>query len=248
MNQESIGTGILPKISVPKYSIKLPSIKNPVSFRPFLVKEEKILLIAAESESEQQIMGAIRDIISECTYKQVDVKDIPSFEAEYLFLNLRAKSKGETVKLSFKCTGKECTKVHTEEVDLTKIKISNIPKGKDALKIQLNDDIGIVMKYPTIMLKSEISFDPKKVKLQDAFNIMILCMDYIYDDKKIYKIKDVGEAETNDFLDGLTEGMFEKINSFFEKLPKVSHKINFKCKDCEKDNEIIVEGLQSFLG
>ena len=145
----------LPTIAVPKYKLIIPSSGKEVNYRPFLVKEEKILLIAMESDDETQMTGAIQDIIGNCVYDDLDVKSMPMFDIEYIFLQLRAKSKGEVVDLSFEC--EKCKKPITAQVDLTKIEITRT-EGHDT-KIQLSDDVGVIMKYPSI----EIQNTPSKI-------------------------------------------------------------------------------------
>ena len=164
----------LPRIAVPKYTLIIPSSGKEVSYRPFLVKEEKILLIAMESEEETQMIGAIKDIIESCVYENLDVKSMPMFDIEYIFLQLRAKSKGEIIDLSFDCD--KCKKPIIIQIDLTKIETTRT-EGHD-IKIPLSDDVGVIMKYPSMEIQSVINKE-NNTDLENIFSTITSCIDSI---------------------------------------------------------------------
>ena len=228
----------LPKVATPKYSLKLPSDGRMIQYRPFLVKEEKILLMAVESENEKEIIEAVKTIIGNCLETEgVDINDLPVFDIEYLFLNLRSKSVGETVKLKLKCEKceNEClVGVNLSEVDITKT------EGHDT-KIQLTNEIGIIMKYPTFGIAETPDVKSNPIK------VVNLCIDKIYDSKSVYGAKDSTDEELDEFIDSLSHEQFQKIQGFFETMPKMKKEIKFKCDKCEDDNSIVVESLQDFF-
>ena len=242
----------LPRIAVPKYTLTIPSTGKQVSYRPFLVKEEKILLIAMESDDEIQMTSAIQDIIGNCVYDDLDVKSMPMFDIEYIFLQLRAKSKGEIVDLSFDC-GK-CKKPITIQIDLTKIEIIRT-EGHDP-KIPLSDDVGVIMKYPSIEIQSIINKDNTDV--ENIFSTIIFCIESIWDKESVYATKDHTKEEINDFLESLPDDSFTKIQKFFDTVPVLKHEFELKCTSkngkgkkatiCGWKETKTLEGLGSFFG
>ena len=234
----------LPTIAVPKYQITLLSDGAKLKYRPFLVKEEKVLHVAMESGDSASQIDAMINIISTCVDKDEDyIKSLPVFDVEYLFLQIRSKSIGETVNPSLKCE-------HCEEVVEAKIDLSSIcaEKSKDHTnKILLTDEIGVMMKYPNIVsLGTRVSESESTQGL--VIDIVIDCIEYIYDSKKMYKTADYTKEELKDFVDNITKDQFDKISKFFETMPKVKKEVKFKCSKCGETNLIELEGIENFFG
>ena len=243
----------LPRIAVPKYTLIIPSSGKEVSYRPFLVKEEKILLIAMESEEETQMIGAIKDIIESCVYENLDVKSMPMFDIEYIFLQLRAKSKGEVVDLSFECD--KCKKPIIAQVDLSKIETTRT-EGHDT-KIPLSEDVGVIMKYPSMEIQSVINKE-NNTDVENIFSTITSCIDSIWDKESVYATKDHTRQEINDFLESLPDDSFTKIQKFFDTVPVLKHEFELKCTSkngkgkkatiCGWKETKTLEGLGSFFG
>jgi len=241
----------LPTIAVPKYQLKIPSSGKEVNYRPFLVKEEKILLIAMESDKEEEMTTAIKDIIHNCVYEDLDVKNMPMFDIEYIFLQLRAKSKGEIVDLSFEC-GK-CKKPIAIQVDLSKIEITRT-EGHD-IKIPLSDDVGVIMKYPSMDIQKVISKENSDV--ENIFTTISFCIESIWDKETVYASKDHTREELNEFMESLPDESFTKIQNFFDTVPVLKHEVELKCTSkngkgknasiCGWKDTKTLEGLGSFF-
>jgi len=228
----------LPKVATPKYSLKLPSDGRTVNYRPFLVKEEKILLMAVETENENEISEAVKTIIGNCLESEdIDVKKLPVFDVEYLFLHLRSKSVGETVKLKLKCS--ECENECLTGIDLSTVEVTKT-EGHEK-KIQLTDDIGVVMTYPTFGM-----IDSPDIR-KDPLQVVNMCIEKVYDSKSVYETKDFSIAELTEFIDSLSHTQFEKIQKFFETMPKMQKEVNYKCDKCLAENSTVVERLQDFF-
>ena len=241
----------LPTIAVPEYELEIPSSKLKVKYRPFLVKEEKILLLALESEKQDNIISAIKNIIETCVYSETNVNEMPTFDLEYIFLQLRAKSKGEVIDLKY-----ECPKCKTElEVNLNTEDIQVTKKDEHTNTIELNEELGVVMKYPTIEMQHMIQDmqEKKQSEVEGLFKLVTKCIDYIYDKDNTYPLKDHTEKEVNDFIDSLTDDHFQKISKFFETMPVLQHEFQLKCTKKKKDRTcsyketITLSGLQSFF-
>ena len=242
----------LPTIAVPEYELEIPSSKLKVKYRPFLVKEEKILLLALESEKQDNIISAIKNIIETCVYSETNVNEMPTFDLEYVFLQLRAKSKGEVIELKY-----ECPKCKTEipaNINIDDIKVTF--QDKHTKKIELDTNLGVVMKYPTIELQNKITQTAEGEKTSDVENIFTmvkLCIDYIYDNENTYPLKDHTEKEVDDFINSLTDVHFQKISKFFDTMPTLKHDIHLQCtkkkknKICSYKETITLSGLQSFF-
>jgi|TARA_B110000467_G_scaffold163052_1_gene187977 hypothetical protein len=245
----------LPRIAVPEYSLKLPSNGKEIKYRPFLVKEEKILLIAMESEDDDQIAAASKTVINNCIYADIDVNDLPIFDVEYIFLQLRARAKGELIELKYncpKCENEIPMSFNIDEINVTK------EEGHDP-KIQLTDELGVVMKYPNMALQTEIEKNKNENQVEQLFRTIMICIDYIYDAEKMYSNKDHTKEELTEFLESLTDPQFQKISKFFETMPRLKHKINLECRNkvkgegkkkdkaCGYTEEMALEGLQSFF-
>ena len=244
----------LPKITVPEYSLILPSSGKDIKYRPFLVKEEKILLIAMESEEEAQIVTATKNVIKNCIFGDIDVDSLPIFDIEYIFLWLRGRAKGEKIELKYKCP--ECKADVPINFNIEDVNV-NKPEGHEK-KIQLNDDLGVMMKYPDMALQSQIEGSTDNSQIEQLFKTIRLCIDYIYDAETMYSTKDHTEEEMTDFLESLTDPQFQKIAKFFETMPKLKHDVKLNCKNntaekgkkkttCGYTEDITLEGLQSFF-
>ena len=248
----------LPTITVPKYSLKLPSSGKEIKYRPFLVKEEKILLIAMESEDEKQIIDATATVINNCVFGDIDVDTMPLFDIEYIFLWLRAKAKGELVELTYTCP--DCSNGIDISFNIENIKIKKIEKHTN--KIKLTESLGVVLKYPNITLQSKLDKFNDESETEKLFKTVQYCIDYIYDAEATYPAKDHTEEELKDFLESLTDPQFQKIAKFFEEAPSLKHTIKLECENkiksdnkkkekakvCGYKEDVILEGLASFFG
>ena len=246
----------LPTITVPQYTLTIPSTEKEVKYRPFLVKEEKILLIALESENQNQIIDATKTIIQNCIYGDIDVASMPTFDLEYIFLQLRGKAKGEDVELKFTCP--TCEGEIAVSVNIDDIKVLT-QDGHDK-NIKLTDNLGVVMKYPSVELQSKIESTTKdKNNIDTLFYTIINCVDYIYDNEHTYPAKDHTEKEMTDFIESLTDEHFQKISNFFETMPKLKHEIEIHCENkvkgkgkekkvCGHKEKKMLEGLANFFG
>ena len=247
----------LPTITVPQYTLKIPSSEKEVKYRPFLVKEEKILLLAMESEDQKQIISATKDIIASCLYGDINVDTLPAFDLEYIFLQLRGKAKGEVLELKYKCP--KCEGEIPLNINLDDVKIV---KHKDHTNtIKLTEELGVIMKYPDLQTQETIGERTKdKNEIDSLFEMVILCIDYIYDKENTYPSKDHTLKEMTDFLDSLTDTQFQKIAKFFETIPALKHDVELKCKNiikgkgkgkeqktCSYKEKLTLEGLGSFF-
>jgi len=242
----------LPKIDVPIYEVELPSNGKKIRFRPFTVKEEKLFLMASQSDDADSIFKTIIQVLNNCVLDEIDIEKTALFDIEYLFLNLRARSIGEVVELSYKCNNevsgedgqsKTCNNVVNIDVNVLDIKPSgNSSKDK---KIQLTDKLGIAMKYPTLAVL-ELSKD-KEDELDIIIEMIIDCIDYIYDEHNIYYAKDSTKEELMEFLDSLQSKELDKVKDFFEDLPKLEKDLDFKCKKCGHEEVIKLEGIHNFF-
>tara|TARA_Y100001949_G_C15920416_1_gene300981 strand:- start:9 stop:764 length:756 start_codon:yes stop_codon:yes gene_type:complete len=248
----------LPTIIVPTYTLTIPSSGKEVKYRPFLVKEEKILLLAMESDKTEEILNATKTIIDNCVYDDLDVDEMPTFDIEYIFLQLRAKAKGEVIDLKYKCP--KCEKSIPLDIEIEKIKIH---RDKDHTNdIKLNEELGLMMKYPNLKLQQKIAqIAEEQNEIEGLFDTMISCIDYIYDKETTYPSKDHTEKEMKDFLESLTDDQFQKVAKFFDTSPKLKHDIELHCKNTEKKGKgkekkekecgykekITLEGLNSFF-
>ena len=234
----------LPTIETPKYELRLPSTGRKVQYRPYLVKEEKILMVARESSDQKQITQAVKDIVASCTFGKIDPDKLSVFDLEYIFLKLRSKSVGEVSKLTLKC--EKCEKPNPIELNLDSIKV-NVEGLPDA-KIQLTDKIGVVMNWPGVSLISELSdMDQKSGQEEMIMSVIIGCIDSIFDDKGVYRASDHSKEELRQFIESLNQTQFMKIQKFIEATPKLEHSVEFKCHSCAHDNAILLRGLQNFF-
>ena len=231
----------LPQLNTPTYELEVPSTGLKISYRPFLIKEQKVLMIAQEQGGEKALLKAVGNIIKDCTLGTIEnPEDLPTFDMEYIFLKIRGKSIGDKVELNLLCPDDEKTRVLTE-VDLNQIKIE---KGESTNTIQLSDEIGITMKYPTV--KDLINFGNEKSTVKMTFDIVQSCTVNIFDANDVYE--DFSRKELQDFFDQLNTEQFDKIQKFFDEMPKLRHTIKVTNPNTGVESDIVLEGLQSFLG
>ena len=238
----------LPTIATPTYTLKVPSTNKSISYRPFLVKEEKILLMAMESEQEQDMADALRQIINNCvSTANFDAHTLAVFDLEYIFLNLRAKSVGEIAEPQIKCA--KCDTDITLKVDLTKVKVKKDRKHKS--EIPLSENIGVTMRYPDIvdLLAMESELKEGETEVDRTFTMILNSIENIWDENSVYPSKDHSEDELNAFLESLSTEHFEKIQQFYDTMPRLEHKINYKCEEekCDHEDSITLRGLQDFF-
>jgi rubrerythrin len=238
----------LPKLDVPIYELELPSTGESISYRPFLVKEEKILLMAMEGEDEREITTAIKQIINNCILSEnLKVSSLPLFDIEYILLNLRARSMGDTIKTSYMyqdCKEENCKPVELE-IDVNSIQIEK--DENHTTKIELTDSVGIIMKYPDIEMMSKMN-NLTATETSEAFDLIVKCIDQIYDDETVYSKADYTPKQLKEFVEGLTQDQFRKIEQFFNTIPKMYKDVEFKCDKCGYTEDMRLEGLASFFG
>ena len=235
----------LPKLTTPTYELEIPSTDEKIKYRPFLVKEEKILMMAMESKSSADITQAVKDIVMECTFNKVDISNLPMFDVEYIFLNIRSKSVGEVSKLKILCQddGKTYADV---ELDLNEVKVQ---VGDDHTnKIELTEDMGLIMKYPTIDSFSETGI--RDINPSNMLDVISTCILQIYEKKgeKTYDPKDQTKKELTEFIEQLNTKQFKDVQKFFETMPKLKHEITVKNPKTKKENKVTLTGLNDFFG
>lgn len=239
----------LPKINTPTYELTLPSNKKKIRYRPFLVREEKILVLAMESNDQKQITDAIIQIIGDCLItKNIDVTKLPTFDIEYLFLNVRSKSVGETVEVNITCPDDGKTTVETS-INIDDIKVV---KNKDhKLIIQLDDKYSMKLKYPTLDQFVENNFDfemaEPKESVSAAMSMLSTCIDMIYDQEESWDATESTKEELDEFIDQLNTKQFQEVEQFFRTMPKLTHKLKVKNPQTGVESEVVLEGLASFF-
>ena len=235
----------LPKLTTPTYELEIPSTDEKIKYRPFLVKEEKILMMAMESKSSADITQAVKDIVMECTFNKVDISNMPMFDVEYIFLNIRSKSVGEVSKLKILCQddGKTYADV---ELDLNEVKVQ---VGDDHTnKIELTEDMGLIMKYPTIDSFSETGI--RDINPSNMLDVISTCILQIYEKKgeKTYDPKDQTKKELTEFIEQLNTKQFKDVQKFFDTMPKLKHEITVKNPKTKKESKVTLTGLNDFFG
>ena len=232
----------LPRIDTPTYQTNLPSTGQSVQFRPFLVKEQKIIMMAQESGDEKQIVRALSDLVTACTFNKVDVANAPTFDVEYLFLKIRSKSVGETVDINIVCPDDQVTQVNTK-VNLDDIKVQT--NGGHNNVVNLTDSIKIVFKYPTLIDLSRVGNTENS---EGLFKMINECIHEIHYGDDVYNRVDISDKDIEEFIDQFTGDQFERVTEFFQTMPKLSHKVSVTNPKTNVKNEVLLEGLQSFLG
>jgi len=234
----------LPKIVAPTYELQLPSTEDNIKFRPFLVKEEKILLMALETEDEKQMTNAVKTILKNCILTKTKVEELSIFDIEYLFLNIRSKSVGEEIELNLTCPDDNETVVQVT-INVDDIKVEKSEEHQRI--IEINDSISIAMKYPSMDMFIKNNF-ASTGKTEDVFEIAASCIEQIVENDDVYETKSFTKKEIMDFLESMDTAQFLKIQKFFETMPKLSHKVKVVNPVTEVESEVTIEGLANFFG
>jgi len=233
----------LPILETATYELTLPSANVVVKYRPFLVKEEKVLLQALESNDDVEIKNAIKDIVSTCTFGQVDASKLPTFDLEYIFLQVRSKSVGEIANIRLKCPDDKETHV-TKEIDLSKVEVQ--VDDEHTNEIIVSDKVKIIMKYPTID-----TVDPKLsvegMKTQQVFDMITGCIHSIIDGEKEHFVKDYTKEDLNKFIESLDRKAFNNLNKFFETMPQLRHEIEIENPKTKVKSKVVLKGAQDFF-
>ena len=236
----------LPKIVTPTYELELPSSGETIKYRPFLVKEEKVLVIALESEDNKQITTAIKTVLKNCIQtKGIKVEQLPTFDIEYLFLNIRGKSVGETIEVNVTCPDDEVTTAMVE-IDLDAIEVQ---KNEDhTTQIKLDDNIMMELKYPSLeqFIKSNFDFSDQN-QMDQSFQLIGQCIDKIYTADEVWAAADCTKKEINEFLESMNSNQFKDIEAFFETMPKLQHTVTVTNPKTNVESEVVIEGLASFF-
>ena len=237
----------LPKIATPTYTLELPSLEKEINYRPFLVKEEKLLVLALESEDNKQITTAIKTVIKNCiSTKGIKVETLPTFDIEYLFLNIRGKSVGEELEVNIICPDDEVTEVPVT-IDLDDIQVQKVDDHTNQIKIDSN--IMMEMKYPSLDQFIKNNFDFKEGNQMDqSFDLIASCIDKIYTEDEVWSTADCTKKEVKEFLESMNSSQFKDIEKFFETMPKLQHTITIKNPKTKVESEVVLEGLASFFG
>lgn len=236
----------LPIISTPKYELTVPSSGKKVNYRPFLVKEEKVLLLANETKDQKQIVNAMRDIITNCTFGEVDVKSLATFDIEYIFLQLRARSVGETIEVKIKC--KKCETDNPLSININDVQIKKEPGLQNNIRVAGNT--GIIFNYPNFEALQGLQTTNEgnnSQKTEELLSFIASCIDTIYDDKQVYPAKDHTQKELVEFLESLPQVSFTKVMDFFNKMPYLSYTTKMKCSKCNNEDNLELKGAQDFF-
>ena len=238
----------LPKIATPSYELELPSTGKTIQYRPFLVKEEKLLVIALESEDTKQITTAIKAVIKSCIQtKGVKVESLPTFDIEYLFLNIRGKSVGEDIDLKLICPDDNETEVNVS-INLDDIKVEK-PEGHSN-QIKLDDNLMMELKYPSLNEFIKNNFDPNdstRNPMDQSFDLIGSCVDKIFNQDDVWAADDCSKKEINDFLDSMNSNQFKEVEKFFQTMPKLSHTVKVYNPNTKVESDVVLEGLASFF-
>ena len=234
----------LPKIGYPTYELELSSTGKSIKYRTFLVKEEKVLLLALESKDEKQVIGAVKDLIKNCVITRIKVDTLPSFDLEYLFLKIRGASIGENIILTVTCLDDNETQVEAN-INIDDVEVFK-PEGHDK-KIMFDDKTGVVMRYPSMKEFVEREFLQKEMKTEEVYGFIADSIDQIFDDEEVYDSSTTTKKEFRTFVESLTTKQFEKIQKFYETSPKLSHTFKVTNPNTGKESSYTIEGLQSFF-
>jgi|TARA_Y100000310_G_scaffold18977_1_gene18618 hypothetical protein len=239
----------LPILAVPKHELNIPSTNEVVKYRPFLVKEEKVLLMAQESNEEKTIIDAMKEIVKNCVETKLDIDKMPLFDIEYIFMKLRAKSVGEIVKLKYGHPGatnssnEKCEHFEEIEVNLDKVEVSRT-EGHDT-KVKLTDDIGLVMRYPQIGMMEKVR--AAETEVETLFDVIRGCIEMIYEGDEVHYPKDYSKKEMETFLESLNTDQFVKIRNFFETMPKIRYETEYECTECNQREKVTITNIQDFF-
>ena len=230
----------LPKLDTPVHTLTLPSSGEQIKFRPFLVKEQKLLILAEEGKNQDELYDTLKTIMDNCTFNKLPIKSLPMFDIEYLFLKVRAKSVGSKINVNVTCPDDNETKVQAE-VDLDDVEIQMDEQHTNI--IQISDDIKLVMQYP-ILEDVKIL---KNTSTLEMFNIINKCVKELHHGEKIYNGPDMSEKDLNDFFESMSSEQFDKVNQFFDTMPRLRHFVKIVNPNTKVESEVMLEGLESFL-
>ena len=237
----------LPKINAPTYELELPSSGKKVKYRPFLVREEKILIMALESQDMKQIASAITDVLKSCILSRgIKIEKLATFDIEYLFLNVRARSVGETVDVNVTCPDDEKTQVEME-IDIDAIKIQKNPEHTKLIK--LDDNLSVEMNYPSFQefINTNFEFEGDDNEVDKSFDIITACIGQVFTEEESWSGSDCTKKELKEFVESMNSKQFKDVETFFSTMPKLSHKIKVKNPVTEVESEVVLEGLASFF-
>jgi len=234
----------LPKLGVPQYELSMPSTGKTVKYRPFLVKEEKVLLLAMESQEEKQVIDAVKNVLKSCVISRIKVDQLPSFDLEYLFLKIRAAAIGEVIELTVTCTDDGSTSA-TATINIDDVEVIK-EEGHDR-KIMLTDTTGILMKYPSMDRFIESQFLNKGIDADHIFSFIAEHIEQIFDEEEVYDSSTTSKKEFREFVESLTSKQFELIQKFYETMPRLSHTFTVVNPNTGNECEYTIEGLQSFF-
>jgi len=236
----------LPLASTAKYELMLPSQQKTIQYRPFLVKEEKVLLMAMESGDPKEMLSAIKEIVKSCTFGEVVAEDYPMFDIEYVFLQIRSKSVGEKTKLKILCPDDGKTYAETE-IDLSKIEVYVDDDHSTNIVLDEGRKLGVVMRYPAL---KDIDSDTLtgNINIEKTYKMITNCIEQIYEGETVYLRKDSSDKELQEFVDGLTADQMKKLSAFYNSMPRLEHKLTVKNPKTEVESEVTLKGLASFFG
>lgn len=235
----------LPKIATPTYELVLPSTKKSIKYRPFLVKEEKLLVLALETEDQKQITTAVKSVIKNCIQTRgVKVEILPTFDIEYLFLNIRGKSVGEEVEVNIIAPDDGVTQIPVT-IDIDEIKVTENPEH--IKQIKLDDKLMMEMRYPSLDQFIKNNFDVNDSSFDQSFELIASCVDKIYSEEEVWSTDDVSKKEVMDFLEQMNSIQFKDIEKFFETMPKLSHSVTVTNPNTKVESVVVLEGLSSFF-
>ena len=234
----------LPKLGVPQYELSMPSTGKTVKYRPFLVKEEKVLLLAMESQEEKQVIDAVKNVLKSCVISRIKVDQLPSFDLEYLFLKIRAAAIGEIIEMTVTCTDDGETSA-TATINIDEVEVIK-EEGHDR-KIMLTDTTGILMKYPSMDRFIESQFLNKGIDADHIFSFIAEHIEQIFDEEEVYDSSTTSKKEFREFVESLTTKQFESIQKFYETMPRLSHTFTVVNPNTGNECEFTIEGLQSFF-
>jgi hypothetical protein len=238
----------LPVINAPEYFLELPSTGQKVKYRPFVVREEKVLLLALESEDISEMSNAVKNVLSSCVKgDNINIETLPTFDIEYLFLNIRGKAVGEDIEVNLLCPDDQETYVLTK-IFIDEIKVQKNPEHKKEIK--LNDSLLMEMKYPSLeqFIKSNFDFQNKKNQLEQSLDLIASCVNKIYNEEEVWTSSDVTKQEIVDFIENMNSNQFRKIEEFFETMPKLEHKVKIRNPNTKVESEVTLAGLSDFFG
>ena len=236
----------LPKIETPTYELTLPSQDIKVKFRPFSVREEKVLMMAQETNKKQDITNTVVDVLNACTFNAINLKELPLFDIEYLFLNVRAKSVSEIAKFKVICPDDLKTRVDVE-FDLTEVEVQVEDSHTNEILLDESRKLGVIFKYPSLSMLDVSLIDSENIKTKDLFKLIIDCIDHIYEGEKIYPAKDTTKQELQEFIESLQSNQFEKMQNFFKSMPVLKHEVEVENPNTKKKSTVTFQGISDFF-